>query len=53
MFQVTVLGTPAEEGGAGKVKMIEGRAFDGIDVAMMVHPKSFTIVTPKPLALQM
>jgi amidohydrolase len=35
---VVVLGTPAEEGGAGKVLMLDGGAFDGLDVAMMVHP---------------
>lgn len=35
---VTVLGTPAEEGGGGKVLMLERGAFDGLDAAMMVHP---------------
>jgi amidohydrolase len=35
---VVVLGTPAEEGGGGKVLMLEGGAFAGLDVAMMVHP---------------
>jgi len=35
---VTVLGTPAEEGGGGKVLMLERGAFDGVDAAMMVHP---------------
>lgn len=35
---VTVLGTPAEEGGGGKVLMLERGAFDGFDAAMMVHP---------------
>ncbi len=35
---VVVLGTPAEEGGGGKVRMIDAGALDGVDVAMMVHP---------------
>ncbi|WP_410656876.1 amidohydrolase [Amycolatopsis sp. lyj-112] len=35
---ITVLGTPAEEGGGGKVLMLERGAFDGVDAAMMVHP---------------
>jgi len=35
---VVVLGTPAEEGGGGKVLMLDAGAFDGLDVAMMVHP---------------
>lgn len=35
---VVVMGTPAEEGGGGKVRMIEAGAFDDIDAAMMLHP---------------
>ncbi|MEU4827324.1 M20 family metallopeptidase [Actinomadura sp. NPDC023710] len=35
---VTVLGTPAEEGGGGKILMLERGAFQGMDAAMMVHP---------------
>jgi amidohydrolase len=35
---VLVLGTPAEEGGGGKVLMLERGAFDGVHAAMMVHP---------------
>jgi amidohydrolase len=35
---VVVLGTPAEEGGGGKILMLDAGAFDGLDVAMMVHP---------------
>jgi amidohydrolase len=35
---VRVLGTPAEEGGGGKVLMLERGAFDGVHAAMMVHP---------------
>ncbi|XP_072043755.1 xaa-Arg dipeptidase-like [Amphiura filiformis] len=50
--KVTVMGTPAEEGGAGKVKLIKAKAFDRIHVAMMVHPKPFTVSAPTPLALQ-
>jgi amidohydrolase len=35
---VRVLGTPAEEGGGGKVLMLDRGAFDGVHAAMMVHP---------------
>jgi amidohydrolase len=35
---VKVFGTPAEEGGGGKVIMLERGAFDGVHAAMMVHP---------------
>jgi amidohydrolase len=42
--EVTVLGTPAEEGGAGKVILLEQGAFDGAHAAMMVHPSPFDLV---------
>ena len=35
---VRVLGTPAEEGGGGKVVMLDSGAFDDVHAAMMVHP---------------
>ena len=35
---IRVLGTPAEEGGGGKIIMLEDGAFDGLHLAMMVHP---------------
>lgn len=35
---VLVLGTPAEEGGGGKVMMLERGAFADAHMAMMVHP---------------
>jgi amidohydrolase len=38
---VKVLGTPAEEGGGGKVLMMDGGAFDGLNLAMMVHPAAY------------
>jgi amidohydrolase len=35
--RIQVIGTPAEEGGGGKVKLIEGGVFKTVDVAMMIH----------------
>jgi amidohydrolase len=35
---VHVFGTPAEEGGGGKILMLERGAFEGVHAAMMVHP---------------
>lgn len=35
---VTLIGTPAEEGGGGKELLIQAGAFDGYDAAVMVHP---------------
>jgi amidohydrolase len=35
---VRVLGTPAEEGGGGKILLLERGGFDGVNAALMVHP---------------
>ncbi len=48
--RVLVLGTPAEEGGGGKLILLENRAFDGIDAAMMVHPAAWTMTARTSLA---
>ena len=37
---IQVIGTPAEEGGGGKVYMVEAGVFDGVDAALIVHPSS-------------
>jgi amidohydrolase len=36
--RVRLVGTPAEEGGGGKILMAPHGAFDGLDCAMMIHP---------------
>jgi amidohydrolase len=35
---IELFGTPAEEGGGGKIKLLQGGAFEGVDAAMMFHP---------------
>jgi amidohydrolase len=35
---VELLGTPAEENGGGKIRLLEAGAFEGVDAAMMFHP---------------
>jgi amidohydrolase len=47
---VQVIGTPAEEGGGGKVIMVKEGMFAGVDAAMMVHPSNRTMVTRGSLA---
>jgi len=42
--EVVVMGTPAEEGGGGKVFMVERGAFSDIDFAMMMHPSTRNII---------
>ncbi|XP_064393682.1 peptidase M20 domain-containing protein 2-like [Halichondria panicea] len=41
---LTIMGTPAEEGGGGKIKLIKNGAFENIDFAMMVHPSPKDVV---------
>ncbi|KAL1444169.1 hypothetical protein MTO96_045643 [Rhipicephalus appendiculatus] len=43
---LVVLGTPGEEGKAGKQLLIDQGALEGIDVAIMSHPSPADIVTP-------
>jgi len=40
--RVQVIGTPAEEGGGGKVALLDAGVFRGVDAALMVHPFSRT-----------
>jgi amidohydrolase len=35
---VDLIGTPAEEGGGGKIKLLQAGAFEGVSAAMMFHP---------------
>lgn len=47
---VAVFGTPAEELFGGKVIMLKAGVFDGVDVAMTVHPGLRNTVTTEALA---
>ena len=47
---VELLGTPAEEGGGGKIRLIEKGAFDGASAAMMFHPFDRDLLTHPALA---
>ncbi|KAJ5238991.1 hypothetical protein N7468_003610 [Penicillium chermesinum] len=35
--RVQLLGTPAEENGGGKAKLIDAGAYDGVDISLMAH----------------
>lgn len=47
---VELIGTPAEEGGGGKIKLLDAGAFEGIDVAIMYHPYDRDILSHPALA---
>jgi amidohydrolase len=42
--RLQVIGTPAEEGGAGKVRLMEAGVFKNVDAAMMIHGRPGTQV---------
>lgn len=50
--RVRIIGTPAEEGGGGKVLMARRGAFEGVDAAMMVHPADADLLLMNCLAIQ-
>jgi amidohydrolase len=41
--RLAAVGTPAEEGGGGKVALVRAGGFADVDVAMMCHPSSRTL----------
>ena len=51
-LKVTVLGTPAEEGGGGKIPFIEAGFFNDVHASMMVHPFPVDEVAPNLIAVQ-
>ena len=50
--RVRYMGTPAEEGGGGKILMARNGALSGVDLAMMVHPADADLATIDAIALQ-
>lgn len=48
---VEVFGTPAEEGGGGKIEMLERGAFRGLDLVMMAHPAPVDVAEAQPFAV--
>ncbi|UVY84091.1 amidohydrolase [Brachybacterium sp. NBEC-018] len=50
-LQVRVIGAPAEEGGGGKIPLLEAGVFDGLELAMMIHPGPADAVLARPRAV--
>jgi len=50
--RIRVLGSPAEEGGGGKVFMIDRGALAGVDAAMMIHPADVDLRWMTTIAIQ-
>lgn len=51
-IRVTVLGTPAEEGGGGKIDLIKAGAFEDAAASMLIHPGPRNLADPRLLAAQ-
>lgn len=48
---VQIIGTPAEEGGGGKIKLVHGGVFTGVDCAMMIHGMDQTVLHQELLGI--
>jgi amidohydrolase len=48
--EVILIGTPAEEGGGGKIILLEKGVFDDVDYALMAHPSTKALIGRKGLA---
>src|SRR5204863_7817386 len=44
--RIQVIGTPAEEGGGGKIRLIEAGIFEAVDVTMSSHPGAHLTLIP-------
>ncbi len=49
--RLAVIGTPAEEGGGGKVILGDRGAFDAVDAALIVHPAATDLLVPDVIAI--
>ena len=50
--RVKLLGTPAEEGGGGKIILLDNGAFEDAVCSMMIHPSSINVANPTFTTIQ-
>jgi len=50
--RLVVLGTPAEEGGGGKIRLLDAGVFKDVDVALSSHPSSNRTIIPAEIPRQ-
>ena len=48
---IMVIGTPAEEGGGGKIRMLDAGVFKGVDAVLSSHPSSNRTVIPTEIPM--
>jgi amidohydrolase len=51
-MRISIMGTPAEEGGGGKIGFIDAGSFRDVHAAMMVHPWPSDHAEPELIAIQ-
>ncbi len=51
-IRVKILGTPAEEGGGGKIILLDNGAFEDASCSMMIHPSVEDVVDPTFTTIQ-
>ena len=44
--RIEIIGTPAEEGGGGKIRLLEAGVFNGVDATLSSHPFSNRTIIP-------
>ena len=49
--RVVVIGTPAEEGGGGKIRLLDAGVFNDIDVCLSSHPSSNRTIIPEDITM--
>lgn len=49
--KIMVIGTPAEEGGGGKIRMLDAGVFNGVDAVLSSHPSSNRTVIPTDIPM--
>ena len=49
--RLVVIGTPAEEGGGGKIKLLDAGVFGGVDICLSSHPSSNRTIIPQDIPM--
>ena len=50
-LRIDVIGTPAEEGGGGKIELLDAGAFADLELALMAHPGPVDAARAEPFAV--
>lgn len=49
--RMVVIGTPAEEGGGGKIRLLDAGVFNDVDVCLSSHPSSNRTIIPEDITM--